>query len=68
MSQTVTPSFAAQNASGSKALDFAFIIAGWPTVYTVARGDYALAGDFANFTSIDDVMRLTTCGPEMVTP
>jgi len=52
MSQTVTNSFFAQNAQGAKGLDYAFVIAGWPTVYTISKDTYALAGDLTNFSTI----------------
>lgn len=48
MSQTWTVS---QNDSAAKSLDFAFVIAGWPTIYTIAKSDYTRAGIFANFTA-----------------
>lgn len=51
MSQTVTTSFSAQSAQSAKSLDYAFVIAGWPTIYTVAKENYTLAGDFANFSA-----------------
>jgi hypothetical protein len=51
MSQTVTSSFAAQNLAGAKGLDFAFVIAGWPAVYTVSKDSYAFAGDLASFST-----------------
>lgn len=52
MSQSVTASFAAQNALGAKGLDYAFVIAGWPNVYTIAKSSYSLAGDFLNFSTL----------------
>lgn len=50
--QTPNTSFDSRNADPAKAPDYAFLIAGWPTVYTIGRSDYALAGDLAAFTSI----------------
>lgn len=61
MSQSVTSSFAAENAKASKKVDYAFVIAGSPTVYTVARNDYTLAGELANFTSIHTWADLPVC-------
>ncbi len=54
MSQTPTSSYDAQSAAQSKAVDFAFVIAGWPTVYTVVKKDYTLAGDLAGFSTIEN--------------
>src|SRR5690242_5954474 len=66
MSQTVSSSFAAQNAVGAKKLDYAFVIAGWPTVYTVSLSSYALAGDLANFSAINAWADIPACAGAMV--
>src|SRR5688572_946988 len=50
--QSSNTSFDARNADPSKAPDYAFVIAGWPTVYSVGRSDYSLAGDLSNFGPI----------------
>lgn len=36
-----------QNAQNAKDVDYAFVIAGWPTIYTVAKNTYALGGDLS---------------------
>lgn len=52
MSQTLPPNFATQNALASKAIDYAFVIAGWPTIYTVVKDSYSLSGTpFSQFTA-----------------
>ena len=54
MSQTVGASFAAQTRLNAKSLDFAFVIAGWPTIYTVAKDSYGIpaSGPLAAFSSL----------------
>src|SRR3990167_1198113 len=52
MAQASNTSFDSRNSDPHKAVDCIFAIAGWPTVYSVVKSDYTLAGDLANFTSI----------------
>ena len=54
MSQSVNASLSARDAQSAKALDSAFVVAGWPTVYTVAKsyqvpstGDLSTANGFS---------------------
>lgn len=53
--QTIDDSLKTRDAIASKDLDFAFLIAGWPTIYTM-RGDTGYSvpttGDFSQFTAI----------------
>lgn len=49
--QDSNDSFSARNADPAKAPEYAFVIAGWPTVYTIGSSDYALAGDLAEFVA-----------------
>jgi hypothetical protein len=52
VSQTGTTAFNAESAKIAKAVDWLFVIAGWPTVYSCVNSTYTLAGDLANFTTI----------------
>ena len=49
--QPSNTSFDARNADPAKAPEYAFVIAGWPTIYTVGRADYTPAGELATFPS-----------------
>lgn len=52
MGQTSNDHFDNTMDNGSIRADFAFVVGGWPTIYTVSSSDYTLAGDLANFDSI----------------
>jgi hypothetical protein len=53
MSQSLPTNFATLNAFANKTIDYAFVIAGWPTVYTVVKDSYALSGTpFSQFTNV----------------
>src|SRR5437660_11499729 len=61
MSQTVDPSYAAKNAQSAKDVDFILAISGWPTLYSVVKGSYAIpaSGDLSSasgFTAIQPWM------------
>ena len=58
MAQSVSQEYTERMADPSKRVDYAFVISGWPTVYTVAQSGYTAAGDLANFTSFRSVMDL----------
>ena len=51
MAQTSNTSFNERTADPAKALEYAFVIAGWPTIYTMNSAGHTLAGDLANFTA-----------------
>lgn len=58
MAQTVSTEYTNRMADPSKRVDYAFVIAGHPTVYTVVKDDYSAAGDLANFTDFRAIMDL----------
>lgn len=74
MSQTISSaSFLGQNAQGAKSVDYAFVIAGWPTIYTIAKsysipssGDLSTSNGFIGPTqawaSVPDSVGMGTKG------
>lgn len=58
MPQTSNSDYDAAMADQTKTLDWILAIAGWPTLYSVARSDYSLAGDLANFSSVKAWMNI----------
>src|SRR5436305_1617014 len=55
--QTVDPSYAAKNAQSAKDPDFIFAISGWPSLYSVVRGDYTIpaTGDLSTASGFSKV-------------
>jgi hypothetical protein len=66
MSQVVLPRFATQNAQGAKDLDYAFVIAGWPVIYTVAKNSYTPAGALSPWASFTNPIQAWANIPDAV--
>lgn len=58
MAQTSNAQYDAAMADNHKAVDYILAIAGWPTLYSVVKSDYTLAGDLANFDALYNWMDL----------